>query len=458
MRFLRFLGVSSALFLSAAVLQAQETNQLEVISQQLKQLQESQARFEQLVRDQQSQIEALKKQIASLETNAPSIAASTNPVSPVASAEDVDDLKQKVDELTKISKRPSVNQFNPGIGVAIDTIYSYTSKSEQSAGLDRPGGFDAFLRTVELNLEATVDPFAKAYGVISGSADARTGDANLEVEEASVVTTSLPWNLTAQGGRFFAEFGRLSYVHDHDLPFVYRPLVLNSYIGGESRSDGFQVNYLLPTEHYVSLTTGLGNGFGADTGPTPTHGYRSLSGINYWGRLSSYFDLTPSLNLEAGISGLADERAEGLADAPTQRDRYIAGTDLTLRYQPLGSTVYQGYVWGTEALYNSANFEKDPGLFEREHSFGLYSYLEKKLNRQFKIGFLFDWFEEPSNSDAQTFRYSPYITWNPSEFQLLRLQYSHTAPDSATGLQSSDAIYLQWSAIIGRHVHGFKQR
>ena len=54
----------------------------------------------------------------------------------------------------------------------------------------------------------------------------------------------------------------MSYIHDHELPFVNRPLVLDQYIGGESKTDGVQVNYLLPISHYVSLTAGVGTQFG----------------------------------------------------------------------------------------------------------------------------------------------------------------------------------------------------
>ena len=466
MRSTTFLRWSSAVCLCALVAQAQETNSTEQIAKQLQEMQERfarqqremQDRFEKMIREQQDQIESLKKQLTDAPTNVSVVPAITNPAPATASTEDIDELKRRVDELTTASKRTSVNQFNPGIGFAVDTIFSYTSKGQSATGSDRTGGFDAFLRTAELNLEASVDPFARAYGVINASADAKTGEAALGVEEAAIVTTSLPWHLTVQGGRFFADFGRLAYVHDHDLPFVYRPLVLDRYIGGESRTDGAQANYLFPTEHYISLTTGLGNGFGASAGPTPDSGYRSLSGVNYWGHLSTYFDLSPNLNLETGISGLASPDAEGVFGDPTERDRYVAGADITLRYQPLGSTIYQGYVWGTEVLYNSANFEKNPGLLTHENAVGLYSYLERKLSREFKVGFLFDWLEDPANPGGETFRYSPYVTWNPSEFQMLRLQYSHTDPNSATGLQSSDAVYLQWDAVIGRHVHGFKQR
>ena len=461
-------GWLAVLCLSAGMVVAQETNDTEKLKEQLKQIQETfdkqqqemRERFERMLREQQAQIDSLKKQIEASQTAAVATVAPTNaaPAVPATQTADVEELKTQVEGLTSASKRTSVNQFNPGIGFAVDSIFSYTSKGEKTAGLDRPGGFDANLRTAELNLEATVDPFAKAYGVIAASADAATGEAALGVEEASVITTSLPWNLTAQGGRFFGDFGRFSYVHDHDLPFVFRPLVLDRYIGGESRTDGAQVNYLFPTAHYVSLTLGLGNGFGADAGPTPINGYRSLGGVNYWGHLSTYFDLTSDLNLETGVSGLADERAQGILTDPAQRDRFIGASDITLRYQPLGSSIHRGLTWGTEVLVNSARFETGPGQLDRENSAGLYSYVETKLTREVKAGFLFDWMEDPALRSAQTYRYSPYLTWNPSEFQTFRLQYSHTQPNAATGIRPSDAVYLQWTAIIGRHVHGFKQR
>ena len=169
----------------------------------------------------------------------------------------------------------------------------------------------SFQRSVELNVAASVDPFAKAYAVINASADAQTGEATLGVEEAALQTTSLPWNLELKAGRFFGEFGKLSYIHDHELPFVNRPLALDQYIGGESRTDGAQLNWLLPIPHYVSLTTGAGVGFGGDSPLNNPGTYRALSGFNYYGRLSTYFDLTPNLQLETGISGLINPEHPG---------------------------------------------------------------------------------------------------------------------------------------------------
>ena len=81
-----------------------------------------------------------------------------------------------------------------------ETVFSYRSKGKNDTGSDRPGGFDVFQRSVELNLAAAVDPFASGYAVINASADPITGESTATVEEAALVTTSLPWNLTVQGG------------------------------------------------------------------------------------------------------------------------------------------------------------------------------------------------------------------------------------------------------------------
>src|SRR5207249_7182473 len=113
-------------------------------------------------------------------------------------------------------------------------------------------------RSAEIGISAAIDPFARAYGIINGTPD------GVDVEEAAIVTTSLPWNLTVKGGRFFADFGRLSTFHDHDLPFVNRPVVLDRFVGGESRADGIEVSYLLPIEQYVTLTAGMYNKLGAE--------------------------------------------------------------------------------------------------------------------------------------------------------------------------------------------------
>jgi hypothetical protein len=484
MKLRNLLGWSSALCLSGSlcvIAQAQETNPAEKFEKQLKEIQEKfekqqnemKASFERMMREQQSQIEALKQQIATA-TNAVAGMLQTNQP---AVSEQVEELNRKVDSVVEAQKKVRPGEFNPAIGLVGETLFSYRSKGNDKTGSERPGGFDAFQRSVELDIAASVDPFAKAYAVVNASADAETGEAALGVEEAALQTTSLPWNLELKAGRFFGEFGKLSFIHDHELPFVNRPLALDQYIGGESRTDGAQINWLLPLPHYVSLTTGFGAGFGGDAPLNNPGAFRHLSGFNYFGRLSTYFDLTPSLQLETGISGLENPNTQdrgGVAAftgpgavALTEKERRVLGFDLKLSWIPLRNNQFQRLDWGTEVLYSDSRYLFDPDGdaattaddFHRSiGSVGLYSYLTYKWHRQWSAGFLFDFVEDAANQNDHTFAYSPYVTWALSHWNQLRLQYTHTEHGSLSPLKSDDAIYLQWAWIIGSHSHGWQAR
>ncbi len=474
---------ASALCLSACVIQAQETNESDRISGQIRQLQENfekrqremRESFERMLREQQAEIEALKKQIASIPTNVPAVATATNAAPIVAvTPEQFNELNSKVDGVVEAQKQVRPGAFNPAIGLVGETVFSYRSKGSDQTGSDRPGGFDVFQRSVELNVAAAVDPFAKAYAVINASADAQTGEAALGVEEAALQTTSLPWNLELKAGRYFAEFGKLSYIHDHELPFVNRPLALEQYVGGESRTDGAQLNWLLPVPHYVSLTTGLGVGFGGDSPLNNPGTYRALSGFNYYGRLSTYFDLTPNVQLETGISGLINPSTQdrgGVLVQPdgstlTEKERRVAGFDLKLSYVPLRNNQFQRLDWGTEVLYSDSRYLFDPDgiagsgdeYYGNVGSVGLYSYVTYKWHRQWSAGFLFDYVQSAENQNDVTVAYSPYITWALSHWNQLRLQYTHTDHNAVSGLHPDDAIYLQWTWIIGAHSHGWQAR
>ena len=293
----------------------------QTLEERIKILEEALKKQEQTIKEQQKVIEELKaemkkgkpseQQQAAQPKEAPPLAAKETEKKPSLEQvqEQVAQLKEEVGQVVETQKKNILSVFNPAIGLVGESIFSYRSKPSDETGSDRPGGFDFNQRSVELNLAGSVDPFAKGYAVINASADPVTGEATAQVEEAAIQTTSLPWNLTLKGGRFFGEFGRLSYIHDHELPFVNRPLVLDNYIGGESKTDGVQLNYLLPISHYVSLTAGVGDQFG-DT-PNDVRNFRHFDELNFWGRGSTYFDLTPDVSLETGVFRPVDPERKG---------------------------------------------------------------------------------------------------------------------------------------------------
>ena len=467
MKLKNLLGVSSALCLCANVMQAQETNEVEQLKQQLQQMQ---ANFEKIETEQQRQIVALQKQLdmlAQKQSAVTNVAVAPEPTN-VVSPDSFKELSEKVDNVIEAQKKTLPSEFNPAIGLVGETIFSQQSKGAPQNGTGYPGGFDVYQRSVELNASASVDPFAKGWVVINGSADAATGETSLDVEEAALQTTSLPGNLTLTAGQFFGEFGRLAYIHDHELPFVNRPMVLDQYIGGESKTAGAQASWLFPMEHYVNFTGGFGTQFGDN--PDAVGSYRSLGAVNYFGRLSTSFDLSDNWQLEGGVSGLFNPDS-GNVDAQlqpngvtslTETKRQLVGGDLKLSYVPLRDNQFNSLTLGNEVLYSDnqylASNNGGSAFNETVGAWGMYSYLTYKWSRSWSGGFLFEYVQNDENSAGQTYGYSPYITWAISHWNQLRLQYTHTQPNSATGNQPNDAVYFQWTWIIGAHSHGWQQR
>ena len=420
-------------------------------NQQLQQeLKAMKAQLQQLQEQMKKQAEVIER--LSKPKGAPP--AATPVAAAAAPTPEIDKLKQDVAEQVERDIQPALtaanktfpSQFNPSIGFIVDTVGSYQEH----------GGGNFELRSAELGLSASVDPFARAYAIINGTDD------GIEVEEAAIVTTSLPYSLTATGGRFFADFGRLSKFHDHDLPFVNRPIVLDEYIGGESQANGLQVSYLTPLTQYLTITAGMYNKIGAENQRVANLEPRPLSEFTYLVHPATFFSINDNNSVDLGVSYAYTPRVKTyeMDDQTVLRDgklRNLGGVDLTYRYVPLQASTYRGLVWGTEVLLNHETWntgtDEDPN-FKPETAVGLYSYVEPRITRQFYPGFLFQWVQSIDRQSPATLAYSPYLTMWLSEFQRLRLQYQYL---DAPGNHESQ-FFLQWTAIIGSHVHGFRDR
>jgi hypothetical protein len=361
--------------------------------------------------------------------------------------------KEKVTDSAKLGEveksvkvvQSAPSSFNPAIGLVLDATAEHRART----------GGDFNFRAAELGLSASVDPFARVYSFMTGSKE------GFEVEEAAAVTTSLPWNLTAKGGRFFADFGRLPKNHPHEFAFVNTPLSIERMVGGETKADGVEFNYLFPTPFFLRGTFGGYNKIGEENDRLDDEKSRAWSRFTYLGRLNTYFDLTNNHSIELG-SSFAYTPAVRLTDA-SGSDRSLAGIDLTYRYQPVGSAIYEGFTWGSELFFNSERRpleqEDDSIVAKRRRSIGAYTYGELKLNRNWSTGFLFDYAPSIDEPAKKTKSYSPFLTWNLSEFNRLRFQYSYLQ-DRVREERSERGhqFFLQWTTVIGAHTHGFRGR
>ncbi len=404
-----------------------------------------------------------------------------------------------------LRRQQILNRFNPAFGVVFETIGGYTQRRMRfvdgdgddaggEIGTKLPAGFSSALRTIELFAAADVDPFARAYLIASGHAEGvnsrgseEFGKAVFEIEEAAIQTTSLPYNLSIRGGRFFADWGYLGRRHAHDLPQIDIPPTLALYMGNGNRTDGIELSWLAPTDTYLALTAGYGFNFGfVGEGPLSNIRTQVIQGSTLFGSLRTYKDLTDDHNVELGFSFLytpqsrvpeASELAFLAVDEDDPIDRRTFNVDFHYRWYPLGRGLRQSLSFHGEILYDYGQGRRSIfGNTKSRGAWGGYAYVEYRLNKQWRPGFRFDYHQMPSEpalvtnpktgnpgstvntsgSRTSAVTYSPYITYYPSEFHRLVLQYNHSRYGNTFDPQNQ--VLLQWQVVIGSHQHGFTER
>ena len=368
-----------------------------------------------------------------------------------------DRLKVLEDRLNKLEGAPaktSLSAFNPAMGISLDTVFS-----------DANDKANFLFRSAEVNLEAPIDPFLKGWVIINGK------PAAVEIEEAALQTTSLPWNLTLTGGRMFAAFGRLAQFHDHELPVTERPRSLDTFIGGETQADGLEAAFLFPTPFYLSGTFGVYNKIGGENARADNAAGRPLEESTYLGRLAASTDLGASHGLELGVDSAWTPKRSRQEDVAvtgsvqpsivTRKNtwRTLSGADLTYRYQPAQGGVYRGAIWGTEVMMNNERrFNAATRLpTDRVRAYSGFSYLQVKLGRRWRPGALVDLAEDLDDPQRLTRTGTAFLSCDVTEFHRVRLSYS-VASSNAAGLPKNHIVALQWTGVLGRHVHGFRDR
>ena len=115
------------------------------------------------------------------------------------------------------------------------------------------------LPNTELTFDGAVDPYFKGFANIVYKIEP-SGETGVELEEAYLLTTSLPANLQLKAGQFVTEFGRQNPQHPHAWAFVDQPLVLNRMFGPDGlRSQGLRLSWLLPTSFYTEAMVTVAN-------------------------------------------------------------------------------------------------------------------------------------------------------------------------------------------------------
>ena len=363
------------------------------------------------------------------------------------------------------------NSFNPAIGIAADFLL---------VSSDRDDGFPLYnqfrLRSVELQLQGRVDHLASYHLMVLFDEE------DVELEEAYVhLDDALPDTFELKVGKFNASFGKLSPLHEHDLPFVDHPQVLQEYLGGSLRTTGLELRhwFALGESHVLRWSLGFANSLDGDSHPIfgpaagghhhedeeeeDAFGKRQFRDYAWTARASAIFEIGEETLLQLGLSGAyaPRERAFGahsekefafsqlLKDGKEELEakdlrRLILGADITL--SSIDSSTGSGFVFHGEALLSRLRFE-DAGTTT---SFGFHSYFEYLFDKKWSAGLSGGFYEHAEDDSESSWDIGLFLTYRINEFHRLRLEARHfDDPDF-----ESYGLMLQYTIFLGHHKHG----
>jgi hypothetical protein len=363
---------------------------------------------------------------------------------------------------------------NPNISVMLDTlVYSSNLKNEAleqrglpgftTQGIERRQGFN--LNAAELFIFAPVDPYFNFYTNIPVTEE------GVELEEAYVVTTSLPEGWQIKGGKFKSNFSRLDAQHPHawdfaDIALPYRAFLGNEGLGGEK---GVQLTYLPSLPFYVQVGVEVLQGenallFGADAEERP-HAFTFFA--------KSSFETSENSTLYFGPSVLFGKtRNTNIIPStdPTQVAEFsgksaLYGMEAVWKWKPTSRetlTIQSEYL-----LLTQSGEVADPAvpsvdsLRRQQDGFyvqGIYRKNRWGIGARYDMMDLFhDTFEQAGvqqNFGGKPHRETANLEYNPSEFTRIRLQVSHDRSDPSG--RTNDEALLQFNFGIGAHAaHAF---
>lgn len=370
------------------------------------------------------------------------------------------------------------------VNVSLDVLGAVGGSTAEDVESLQLGGHDPrqrgfTLQNAELTLEGAIDPYfrGQANTILFLTPE---GETQVELEEAYLETLSLPWNLQAKAGQFQSEFGRLNPTHPHAWDFVDTSLVNGRFFGEDGmRGPGARLSWLMPAPFYSELFLGVQNSHGetmhsfrSDHEGDPFFGrpgevdrLRSASDLLFVPRYALSFDLTDTQTLLAGTSAAFGPNATG-SDAQTQ----IYGVDLFWKWKPARhSGGFPFVTWQTEAMmrrFEAADYAGDPNdpavlplPAETVKDYGFYSQLAYGFRKGWVAAFRGDyvWPDEateyemllgPDLDRASRWRLAPNLTWYPSEFSKIRLQYNF---DRRNQIGDDHSVWLQFEFLLGAH-------
>ena len=354
------------------------------------------------------------------------------------------------------------------MNISFDGLFTAGGSTAQDLGKLETGGHDPNQRgftvqNLETVFEGAIDPYFKGQANIIFQID-KDGESFLEVEEAYLTSMSLPLNLQAKAGTFFTEFGRLNPFHPHAWDFADQPLVNGRFLGPDGmRNPGVRLSWLAPTSNYTELffTVQDSQGetahsfrneealFGREAVETRVRG---MGDMLYTPRITTSFEVTDETTVLFGASAAFGPNSTG-----TDKDTLIYGLDMFWKWKSkYAAGGFPFIIWQTEVM--GRRFEAGADINaelpdEVMNNWGSYSQIAWGFKKRWVAGLRGDYVDgEKYAKDPLSYerwRLSPNLTFYPSEFSKIRLQYNY---DDILGNDTTEhSVFLQFEFLLGSH-------
>ncbi len=345
--------------------------------------------------------------------------------------------------------RGLIQSLNPDISVIGTFAAAYfTTDNPISHAENDPQNTGINLQEIEVGFQAVVDPYFRLDSFFSFLRN------DVEVEELYATTLSLPLNTQIRAGIMRSKFGRINLQHREVQDFVTLPLPVTSFLAEHLNPTGVEFNFLLPLSWFSELSASVNSSNGLET-PTfaPSPDANNLGLLLYIAHLSNFFELSDDLSLSLGGSF-----ATGSNGTSSTNRSNLYGADLFLKYNPLKySSSYQQVWLQSEFMYRQAETPEPEGNF---NDWGAYVQAIYRFAKRWNTGARFDFVNTNNNSfvpppgeeglfpTRKELNYAAMLTFNPSEFSRIRLQYEFDDPSFRN---SYSAVFLQFEYSIGAH-------
>jgi len=374
------------------------------------------------------------------------------------------------------------------IDISTDILFAAGSSTATNDQLDslQGGAHDPkrrgfTLQQAEFSFSGAVDPY------FTGEAHVIMTDSSVELEEAFMTTQALPWGLQLEAGYFLTEFGRINPTHPHAWDWADQPVIATRILGGDGlRNPGFRLGWLTPLPWFSQVDVGMQNASGETAisffgegggGHGHSHGgeedeeeggiggrpavysdVANLSDLLYLARWANGFSLSDSLTAVVGSSLLFGPNSTG-----PDEQTWVFGGDLVVKWRPADN--FRGWpfvTWQSEFIgrnYQAAAADPMDLPATTLHDVGFYTQLLYGFRYGWAAGLRYEYAggsgesvggraADPMRGNRQ--RISPLLSWRPTEYSRIRLQYNLDRPQFLDDEWQS-SVWLAFEVLFGEH-------